>query len=333
MSGLWNRLGEIVRAHERAALVSVAGTRGSAPREAGARMIVTPDGGFSGTIGGGTLEFEAIDIARRQLAAGAPGAHLRRMALGPALGQCCGGEAQILFETFTADRLAEIDRLAALERDGDLVTTAHLSDGQALERSPAPPAPDAPRLRLGVDGTLVESFLDTGQPLMLFGAGHVGRALVMALAPLPFLVTWVDSRHEAFPAAMPVNATARQVAHPDEAIAAAAPGTFVLVMTHSHPLDLDVCLAALRRSDLGYVGLIGSATKRARFVSRFRAAGLPQPAIDRLHCPIGLPGLDGKAPAEIAASVAADLLTRRQAVRGQQTLSEAVAAAGAPPSP
>lgn len=318
MMGFWKRLGEIVQAKGAAAVATVVEVRGSTPREAGARMIVAPDGSYSGTIGGGALEFEAIGIARQRTAGPTDAAHLRRMSLGPELGQCCGGQVVLLIESFSSDRLEEIGRLAALEAGGGLVTSARFVEGGPLRRMPA--HADAAREPAPVarDGdVLVESFVDARHPVLLFGAGHVGRALVLALAPLPFRVTWIDGRADAFPAAVPPNVETRRVDDPPSAVAAADPGAFVLVMTHSHPLDLEICRATLARAQLGYVGLIGSATKRARFASRLKAGGLPPEAVGRLVCPIGLTGLTGKAPAEIAASVAADLLLRRAAVAAQ----------------
>ncbi len=149
-------------------------------------------------------------------------------------------------------------------------------------------------------------------PLLLFGAGHVGRALVMALAPLPFDIRWIDSRPEAFPGLVVRTATPVLTDHPVTELAGAPRGAFVLVMTHSHALDLDIIVQALQRPDLAYVGLIGSATKRARFESRIKAMGGSHESLSRLVCPIGLAGIHGKEPATIAASVAADLLIRRE---------------------
>jgi xanthine dehydrogenase accessory factor len=171
---------------------------------------------------------------------------------------------------------------------------------------------------------LRERFGDERTPVLLFGAGHVGRALALALAPVPFRVRWVDTRPEAFPAHVPANAeTVLTQDAPGEAVAAEA-GALVMVMTHSHPLDLAIIDAALRRDDLGGVGLIGSATKRARFIGRLREAGLTEGQIARLTCPIGVPGIGGREPAVIAAAVAAQLLQWREA---------GAVRAGAPPAP
>jgi len=147
-----------------------------------------------------------------------------------------------------------------------------------------------------------------GRAVLLFGAGHVGRALALALAPLPFQVRWIDSREAAFPERAPANATLVRSSDPPAELAAAPEGAFVIVMTHSHPLDLAIVAEALRQDRFGYVGLIGSATKRARFLSQMRAAGLAEAALAKLVCPIGVAGIEGKEPPVIAASVAAQLL-------------------------
>src|SRR5271170_5302225 len=147
-----------------------------------------------------------------------------------------------------------------------------------------------------------------GRAVYLFGAGHVGRALALALAPLPFQLRWIDSREAAFPVHAPANATRVRSGDPPAELAGAPDGAFVIVMTHSHPLDLAIVADALRQDRFGFVGLIGSATKRARFLSQMRAAGLAEQVLARLVCPIGVPGIEGKEPPVIAASVAAQLL-------------------------
>ncbi len=137
----------------------------------------------------------------------------------------------------------------------------------------------------------------------------------MALAPLPFRVHWFDARESAFPPHMPGNVTPVRLNEPEQGVASAQPGSFVLVMTHEHPIDLAVTAAALARPDLPFVGLIGSASKRARFEKRFREIGIPETRISGLVCPIGIPGIADKEPAVIAASVAAQLLQVRAQAR------------------
>lgn len=340
MTGLWSRLAVAVEEGGAAALVRLHGVRGSAPREAGAAMVVRADGAFWGTIGGGALEHEALAQARSLLSAGRGPALRRDWPLGPDLGQCCGGHVTTLTETFGADDLPALRDLAAREQQpGAFAVTAWISDDGRVQRrvrgeaqEPAVPEPAA--------GAWTEAHGDDRYRLLLFGAGHVGRALALALAPLPVAVAWFDPRPEAFPPAVPANAAPAVLRDPAAAVTDAPGGAAVLVMTHSHPLDLAVVAAALARPDLGPVGLIGSETKRARFLSRLAAAGLAEAARARLVCPVGVPGIEGKEPAVIAAAAAAQVLQwrsehwRSQQMRSEQLRSGALgvaASAGARP--
>ncbi|MGP9821204.1 xanthine dehydrogenase accessory protein XdhC [Salinarimonas sp. NSM] len=368
MTSAYARLAGLVAAHGAAALVRVAAVQGSAPREAGAAMAVRPDGAFHGTIGGGELEWRALAEARAALAEGRGPLRRLDMALGPDLGQCCGGRAVVTVETFDERDLDALRTMAQADAEGLALTARLGADGRvaralatgatqfpspswrgargvgrragldhgqnehAAEAArpprrdrPARPTPPAPlhegEGRAGMDGApssqtdgrvWLESTGPLPTPLLLFGAGHVGRALVLALAPLPFRVRWIDGRADAFPAHVTANATAIHTDEPGREIADAAPGAFVLVMTHSHPLDMALTAAALARDELPYIGLIGSATKRARFEKRFREIGLAEARIADLVCPIGLPGIRAKEPAIIAAATAAQLLQARE---------------------
>lgn len=244
-------------------VVEVRQHRGSVPREAGTRLLVAADA-VAGTIGGGQLEWQAIARARAALAAGAASpvaAFDAPVALGPSLGQCCGGSLVLRFAPL---------------------------DAGALAAWPTPP----PRFTL-----------------QLYGAGHVGRAIVRALADIDCRVQWIDEREDTFPPGPLPPQVERVCAEPAEAeVHAAPPGAFVLVLTHSHALDYRITEAVLRRGDFGFLGLIGSATKRARFLHRLEARGVPAAARARLTCPIGVPGIAGKQPAVIAAAVVAQLL-------------------------
>ena len=160
-----------------------------------------------------------------------------------------------------------------------------------------------------------EQFGDSNRKLYLFGAGHVGRALVLALAPLPFDVIWIDPREGAFPSAVPSNVVTIQSENPAAEIADAPPGSFALVMTHSHGLDLEIIDAVLRSSRFAYAGLIGSATKRARFSRRLREAGVPDEKISAMICPIGIRSIKSKHPSAIAAATAVQLLERDEVLR------------------
>lgn len=260
-------LSELERAAEAGVLVTILSARGSAPREAGCKMVVSA-GRVFGTIGGGRLEHAAIGIAREILdgtLGGVGGSVTRDFPLGPALGQCCGGHVSLLFEPVR------------------------------------PPSWE----------------------VALFGAGHVGRAVASLLATLPCRLTWIDARAEEFPA----GAEGRVCPDPVGEVAGLPAGGFMLVMTHDHGLDYDLIAAALRRGDLGFVGLIGSETKRARFSGRLVRAGIDDAA---LVCPIGLPGIVGKHPAEIAVSVVAQMMQARQgaAYRVQTQAIAGIAAMG-----
>ncbi|HTN98503.1 MAG TPA: xanthine dehydrogenase accessory protein XdhC [Nordella sp.] len=161
------------------------------------------------------------------------------------------------------------------------------------------------------------------RPLYLFGAGHVGRALVLALAPLPFATSWIDPRRDSFPTALPANVTPVRAGNPVAELNNAAPGTFLLVMTHSHALDLAIVDRALRDARFPYVGLIGSASKRARFLSRLRQAGIGEDGFAAFKCPIGLSGITSKEPAIIAAATVAELLERDEMLRtGQRPIAQ-----------
>jgi xanthine dehydrogenase accessory factor len=304
----FRRLIDAIEAEGSAALVTLARVEGSSPREAGARMVVRPSGGFHGTIGGGALEFAALDAAQAALKAGLGPALRRSLALGPELGQCCGGRVEWRVETFDASDLDDLSTLAIAEGGGSATLEARLGPNGRVERALQAGEDDARRTRRLGDGGWVETIGTSVRPVYLFGAGHVGRALALALAPLPFAVRWIDSRRNAFPAAAPANVALVFAPEPAAEIAAAPDAALIVVMTHSHALDLEIVAAALSAGRFGFVGLIGSLTKRARFLSQMRAASVPEDALARLVCPIGAPVLRSKDPAVIAASTAAQLL-------------------------
>ena len=315
---VWPTIARFIAEHGASVLVTMAESRGSSPRDAGARMVVRPDGGFSGTIGGGALEWIALAEAQVMLASGNGGKPFRKIdkALGPDLGQCCGGRVTLTLERFDAHDSDWVGVLAAQERHG-LATLGTMQDGRLVRRVLDPAefgdVPHESYLRLP-DGRVVERFGAVTTPLYLFGAGHVGRALVLALAPLPFAVTWIDPRPDAFPAHIPANVTCVADAEPVKLLADAPDDALIAVMTHSHALDLDLVMAALRAKRFAYVGLIGSETKRARFSSTMRKLGFTHDDINRLTCPIGLTDITDKSPAAIAASIAAQLLIVRESI-------------------
>lgn len=316
MSGTWAQIADAIAAEGRAMLVSVVATRGSVPREAGARMVIRPSGGFYGTIGGGQLEWQALARARNLFVSqSGDGLWTRDYVLGPELGQCCGGRVSVAFEAFGAERRDEVVRFARLEEGGGFATRATLRGDGPPQREIADPDELGEAGCVLAGGALLERFGAARTPLLLFGAGHVGRALVLALAPLPFAITWIDPRPDAFPAQVPANVACLRADDPAALLADAPARAFVLVMTHSHALDQSVVHRALDERRFDFVGLIGSDTKRSKFLSRMRAAGLSEGALQRLVCPIGIDGIRSKDPASVAASVAAQLLVRRETCR------------------
>ncbi len=293
-------LARTVAAHGPVMRVVVAEVQGSAPREVGAAMLVW-DGGQSGTIGGGALEYDAAHTARVMLAAG-EARYFGRALLGPDLGQCCGGAVGLFYEAWDADRIAALDRLQARPVEGG--GTAPLSVQRLLAEARASGIRPVAQL---IDGWFVESVNVAPTAVWIWGAGHVGRALVATLAPLPDLaLTWVDTARDRFPDVIPEGVTP-VIAPEITAAVADAPGeTHHLVLTYSHALDLGVCDALLTHG-FAHLGLIGSATKWARFRSKLGQIGHAPAQVARIQCPIGDKAL-GKHPSAIAVGVAYGLL-------------------------
>ena len=296
-----------VQAGERLAMVTVVGAQGSTPRETGARMLVWPDH-FTGTIGGGSLERQALDQARKLLAQDARRHALQDYPLGPLLGQCCGGHVRLLVERLDSASQAWLDaaggfsepfRLQAQFEDGALRRTV-AGPGSALSDSPRTPIPEV--------RTLSETITPKPPRLVIFGAGHVGQAVARAFAALPFSLDWLASREDLRPEAGGTHATILSEDELEACIEAAPADTLFAIFTHSHDLDYRLTRAVLRRGDFRYLGLIGSATKRVRFERRLRDDGVTDAELARLTCPIGIRTLKSKAPAVIAVALAAELL-------------------------
>ena len=249
-----------------AVLIEVSEARGSVPRGASTRMLVSATQAL-GTIGGGHLELKAIELARGMLADADPSPRSVHYPLGPALGQCCGGAVTLGYSMLEAT---------------------------ALAAWPAEP----PKFHL-----------------QLYGAGHVGRAIARALAPLNVVVDWIDEREEEFPSIFNEGSTAwpahiRKVCVDavESEVRLAPPSAYYLVLTHQHDLDLRITEAILQRGDFAFLGLIGSKTKKQRFIHRFQERGIAAERIARISCPIGIEGITGKEPEIIAVSVVAQLL-------------------------
>ncbi len=315
----------------RSVLLTVGEIKGSTPRETGARMLVTAQN-TCGTIGGGQLEYKAIQKARDILVSGNKTPEIMSLPLGPELAQCCGGSVDLLLDPLEEKDKGWLESVATASSGALLLR--EWKNGQLSHRLLDHPdelaANDTPLKALirsvqadrraqlfrddrkADDFILVEPVLREQFHLVLFGAGHVGKALVSTLASYPCRITWVDERAGEFPKER-LPAVKQEISARPASFAKSIPaGSFCLVMTHSHQLDLDICEALLNRRDAAFVGLIGSQTKRKKFERRLAARGLPENDIANLTCPIGLPGLYGKHPTEIAISVSAQLLQIRQ---------------------
>lgn len=243
--------------------VRVAATKGSAPRDAGATLLVFADR-QSGTIGGGALEWEATHVARQMLETGGPDAR-RTLPLGPDLGQCCGGSVTLEF-------------------------TRNLRDDTPLD-----------------------------SPLWIWGAGHVGRAIANVMAPFEDReIRLVDVAADRFPEHLNARVMSLVAADPLRVVPRCERHADHLIVTYSHDLDLALCDALLRRG-FASCGLIGSATKWARFQSRLRSMGHTSAQISRIACPIGDPAL-GKHPQAIAISVATALISSSAHIAEGMTL-------------
>ena len=271
----WQTIAHCIENGQNCILLTVIDVKGSAPREAGTSMIVTDSGEQTGTIGGGTLEWQATRQAQNLLVKNE--SYLfqeQELILGPDLEQCCGGVVRLSFELFTKAEQAQVN-------------------AKAQQRA----------------------LTDKKKNLLLFGAGHVGKAMIRALADHDFAVRWIDTREKMFPAHIPDNTQICQTAQPEEFLNDLPQDTFVLIMTHSHDQDFKIANTALQNLDISFVGLIGSDTKKARFVKRFADGGLTLDQISRLTCPIGIKGISSKTPQAIATSVAAQLLIETELVK------------------
>lgn len=300
-------------------MVTVVRADGSTPREVGATMLVRVDPKLnlqqSDTIGGGHLEFQAIDIAQAMLNETEQRARfVERFNLSARLGQCCGGVMWILFE-----------KLQISSPYGDLLDCQKAwQHGKTITRLISDQAPSSwyiediterthSRCQFQQDDSQWQ-YLQKIQPyamqVMLFGAGHVGEAIVRCLLPIGVNITWVDNRDDIFPSDLLDQVTCISTDVPDAQIRDFDRAGAILILTHDHQLDLQLCFEALKPNTrpFAYVGMIGSKSKRAIFEKRMQARGYTDTELQRLVCPIGIEGISSKQPAIIAVAVVAELL-------------------------
>ena len=291
-------------------MITVVNVEGSAPRESSCRMFVMTDQ-IVETIGGGNLEHEAINLARSMLASKNENNYrLELYGLGPALQQCCGGAVTLAFEKITAVP----DWLAALEGNAktDEILVTEYGDTKAERFITTYES-------LNVDDQLDNVLIERLQPLMpevvVFGGGHVGNALVDALSRLPFKVNWVDERDDLFANQPGSNVKIYTGKSALDFIDILPDNALNIVMTHSHELDEEICYQYLQQKQFRFLGLIGSRTKRARFLHRLRDRGINQTQLANLTCPIGVSEVTGSSPPEIAIAVCAQLLNVRDQIK------------------
>lgn len=290
-----------------AVLVSVARTQGSAPREAGACMVVAGNA-VADTIGGGHLEWQAIHQAQRMLDSDNPPPLVSRYNLGARLGQCCGGVVWLLYEAIPASTLPAWQERRKAVHDGAVLQRRLDSTQKASSWQRLPQAGQGTVLHGEPEHwQFSQEIARQGFPVYLFGAGHVAQALVRQLLPLGAELHWIDSRDEAFAGIDCHGLHAVVTDLPESEVAAAPAGAYFLIMTHSHTLDFALCEAIYKRHDFAYFGLIGSRSKRASFEHRLLDRGLLPDRLSELTCPIGIPGIISKEPVAIALAVAAQV--------------------------
>ena len=333
-------LSDITDRDEDCVLLTIASVRGSAPREIGAKMIVTAKEAI-GTIGGGQLEFKCTRTAFEQIrAAGTP--HEKRIIrcypLATNCGQCCGGVVEVMYEYVPGMSSGWLNELRNRhEQKQPVIVATGLNEGAGKflvsasdcfsfdEHNTCPSEVlTAARHLLAAGGPaqqdenfLFEPIRQSDFHIAIFGAGHVGGATVDVLSRLDCTIRWIDNRSKIFPGNLPGNVTAIETAEPAREVAAMPAGAYYLIMTHSHPLDQELCARILQRDDFAYCGLIGSLSKRRRFERRLQKLGLSADRLQQLTCPIGVPGIRGKQPVEIALAVAAQLLQTKDALQGR----------------
>lgn len=290
------------------AILTIGAIKGSAPREPGATIFVTSDKQI-GTIGGGSLEFDAIAFARQQMNKSSQGVNRleKTFLLGPDLGQCCGGQVHLLIEIYHQD---VIEDLQSLSKSGAPASFHDLTK----ETLPTPLSKAHISFHFDKQGKeMIRPLVQKTRPLYIYGAGHVGRALQNITSGLGFTRIWVDVEAQRFPTDPDPDITlvpARDMA----VIAKNAPkDAYHIIVTYSHQIDEAICHALLSSGQYGRIGLIGSQTKKARFAKRLAEAGHNADQIADIICPIGLKEITSKDPAYVALSIAGQLAMWQEA--------------------
>lgn len=322
MTGSWVDIAGFIKEQGSCAIVTVVELFGSGPREIGARLIVAPDGAFTGTIGGGTLEWQALAKAQALLPATSSSMSEHKYGLGPDLGQCCGGHVTLCFETLRKRDFVFARKAAKAESSGPIWVESRITDGEIKRQIIDEPDGETTVFDYDAGCSLTAKFGKALTPVYVFGAGHVGTALVAILKTLPMRVVWLDSRDIESKQDLPSSVIFEHPQNPVAEIKSIPDNAYVFVLTHSHALDLDLCMAALMEDRFSYVGVIGSKTKKVRFEKRLRDAGITEPQMALFHSPLGLGTIRGKDPSVIAVSIAADLVQRIEQAEINETTIE-----------
>lgn len=327
----WQAISEAAGRQQPFVLVTVFSVKGSSPREEGAKMLVSAEG-VQGTIGGGNMEFQAIQTANEWLATSQASAFkVVEAPLTPKFDQCCGGQVTLVYEKVLPSAQHWTSELGRLLTEKDKICQAGVSAstesiGLMTQRTASGVTRYWVSPALFRELALSESLFEplhspSTLNIVLFGAGHVGKALVQNLAHLDVEVTWVDSREQMFPSAQSPKVKCLQTNDWQTVVKQAPAGSYFLVMTHSHQLDYALTEAILEKANFKYFGLIGSAKKRQRFERQLLKNTNFAPAmLGKMTCPIGLPSIQGKSPEVIAASVTAQLLAIHSEKNSQNNL-------------
>lgn len=304
MTDWLQQLKKSLNTNEQLVLINVLRVAGSVPRQPGAKMIVTAQSQW-GTIGGGNLEYSAINLARTRLRDGQVSPHCEVLSLGPSLGQCCGGRVELLFEVIDAQNSPHLmqPRPAVVTR---AISGVHTTSFEPFNSGT--PVVAKPVIETVGDCLFLHEPLHARLPsVWVFGAGHVGRSVVDQLKLLPCEIVWLDEREEMF---ADIEAGSVNVVCTDDItleLDRAPNDVTCVVMTHSHALDYELCRSILARR-FGFLALIGSTTKRANFARRLKHHGFDEAQIGRIVCPLGVGRLRSKHPHAIALSLALQLM-------------------------
>ena len=309
MSFDFQKTNEYIKSHGKIARVLILKTFGSAPRDEGTTMLIWDSGQF-GTIGGGELEYQVTQLAKKIIIDN-KGSRIKKFSLGPDMGQCCGGAVELLIEILdeTKVKFISVD-------DGFFARPVFKNEKslnvQALIKSYRNKS--VPIKTSFKDGWLFEPVTKEKELIWIYGAGHVGTAIANILSKLSqFSVTCIDTSQDRYPDNFPKTVAKLITKNPAQIVQYAPSETHHLILTYSHALDLEICHQLLQHN-FATAGLIGSKTKWARFKKRLNELNYTFEQINRIICPIGEPSF-GKSPYEIAIGVASMLLDKEKNIK------------------